>query len=207
MYTRTTDNFFPRGTRQELRMEIHTEDRLAGSTIALGRPHNWVHHVISLLNAAMHRSAGLAGGFRWKGRLLAWQVHKVRDYLDGHIAGPVLVADLCALIQRSEAHFSRSFKRTFGASPHAFVIRRRLELAARYMLETDTCLSDIALRCGFADQAHLCNHFRQSTGEASGAWRRARKTEDFGNRAASSREGALVRSLARHDANKICCAN
>jgi len=115
------------------------------------------------------------------GRLLAWQARKVRDYIDSHITGPVPVADLCGLIQRSEAHFSRSFKRTFGESPHAFVIRRRLELAARYMLQTDASLSDIALRCGFTDQAHLCKHFRQSTGQTPAAWRRARRTQDSGN--------------------------
>jgi AraC family transcriptional regulator len=115
------------------------------------------------------------------GRLLAWQARKVHDYIDSHITGPVLVADLCALIDRSEAHFSRSFKRTFGESPHVFVIRCRLELAARYMLQTDAPLSDIALRCGFTDQAHLCKHFRQSRGQTPAAWRRARRMQDCGN--------------------------
>jgi AraC family transcriptional regulator len=110
------------------------------------------------------------------GRLLAWQARKVRDYIDSQITGPVRVADLCVLIGRSKAHFSRSFKRTFGESPHAFVIRRRLELAARCMLQTDAPLSDIALGCGFTDQAHLSKHFRQSRGQTPAAWRRARKT-------------------------------
>ena len=116
------------------------------------------------------------------GRLLAWQARKVLDYIDGHIAGPVLVADLCALISRSEAHFSRAFRHTFGESPHAFVIRRRLELAARYMLQTDASLGDIACRCGFTDQAHLCKLFRQSTGQTPGAWRRAHSTLEEADR-------------------------
>ena len=115
------------------------------------------------------------------GRLLAWQARKVRDHIDSHITGPVPVADLCALIDRSEAYFSRSFKRTFGEPPHAFVIRRRLELAARYMLQTDAPLSDIALRCGFTDQAHLCKHFRNSMGRTPAAWRRAHRTQDSGD--------------------------
>jgi AraC-like DNA-binding protein len=34
-------------------------------------------------------------------------------------------------------------------------------------------LSDIALRCGFTDQAHLCKHFRQALGQTPAAWRRA----------------------------------
>jgi AraC family transcriptional regulator len=110
--------------------------------------------------------------------LLAWQARKVRAHIDGHIAGPVLVADLCALLQFSEAHFSRTFRRTFGKSPHAFVIGRRVELAARYMLQTQAPLSDIALRCGFIDQPHLCKRFRQITGHSPAAWRRAHSSED-----------------------------
>jgi AraC family transcriptional regulator len=173
------------------------------------RPREWVTRVMTLLDAAVGelsrmehpakctvlQAASLvrkqiepqeaAAASNDRGRLLAWQERKVREHVDRHIAGPVPVAELCALIQRSEAHFSRSFKRTFGTSPHAFVIQRRLELAAQYMLETDNCLSDIALRCGFTDQAHLCKHFRQATGQTPAAWRRARRTLDAGGAAAT----------------------
>jgi len=110
-----------------------------------------------------------------RGRLLAWQAHKLRAYIDAHIAEPLRVAELSALIQRSEGHFSRSFKRTLGKSPHAFLIRRRLQRAEQYMLQTDASLSDIALQCGFTDQAHLCKHFRQVTGSTPASWRRARR--------------------------------
>jgi AraC family transcriptional regulator len=176
-----------------------------GEMLAVSKPgatrlHEWMHRVIGLLTAAVgqlhdqehpaHRTlleaesllrrqidpqtaVEVADG---RGRLLAWQVRKVRDYIDSHITGPVLVADLCALVQRSEAHFSRSFKCTFGESPHSFVVRRRVELAAQYMLTTDAYLSDIALRCGFADQAHLCKHFRQAAGQTPAAWRRAHRS-------------------------------
>jgi AraC family transcriptional regulator len=120
----------------------------------------------------------VAGG----GRLLAWQARKVRDYIDAHLAEALRVADLCSLLRLSEAHFSRSFKRTFGESPHAFLIRQRLQRAERYMLETGASLSEIALQCGFTDQAHLSKHFRQHTGRTPGSWRRARRTSiDIGS--------------------------
>jgi AraC-like DNA-binding protein len=51
-------------------------------------------------------------------------------------------------------------------------------LAAMYMLNTDMYLSDIALGCGFVDQAHLCRHFRMVTGETPAAWRRAKRALD-----------------------------
>jgi AraC family transcriptional regulator len=181
-------------------MEGHLGETLAVSNIGTTRSRAWMQRVITLLEAALgqfHDQVHPAHGTILKaasvlrqqidppapqeapdgrGRLLAWQVRKVRDYIDSHITGPVLVADLGALIQRSEAHFSRSFKRTFGESPHAFLVRRRVELAAQYMLTTDASLSDIALRCGFTDQAHLCKNFRQTAGETPAAWRRAHRS-------------------------------
>ena len=166
-------------------------------------PRERVQHVIALLDAAvgeLHRDhsakgtileaalllrqqidAPAAAGMEEGGGLLAWQRRKVLAHIDSHIAGPIRVGELSALIQRSEAHFSRAFKNTFGAPPHAFVIRRRVELAARCMLETDSCLSEIALRCGFTDQAHLCKQFREATGQTPGAWRRVRRMHNFGS--------------------------
>ena len=113
--------------------------------------------------------------------LLAWEARKVRDYIDAHITRPVRVADLCVLIHRGEAYFSRSFRRTFGEPPHAFIIRRRVDLATQYMLQTDASLSDIAFRCGFVDQSHLCKHFRQVLGQTPAAWRRERRTQQKGS--------------------------
>jgi AraC family transcriptional regulator len=181
-------------------MDDHLEETLAVSELGATRSRKWMHQVITLLEAALgqfHNQVHPAQGTLLeatsllrqqiypsaarelpdgRGRLPAWQVRKVRDYIDGHITGSVLVGDLCALFQRSEAHFSRSFKRTFGESPHSFVVRRRVEFAAQYMLTTDASLSDIALRCGFSDQAHLCKHFRLAAGQTPAAWRRAHRS-------------------------------
>ena len=181
-------------------MEGHLAEAPAVSNLGAIRSREWMHRVITLLEAALGQlhnplhpaqdslleAASLlrqqidppvaTEAPDGRERLLAWQARKVRDYIDSHITRPVLVADLCALVQRSEAHFSRSFKRTFGESPHVFLVRRRVELAAQYMLTTEACLSDIALQCGFTDQAHLGKHFRQATGQTPAAWRRGRRS-------------------------------
>jgi AraC-like DNA-binding protein len=111
-------------------------------------------------------------------RLPVWWAHKVREYIDRHITDRILAVDLSALVGLGETHFKRTFKRAFGIPPHTFVLRRRLELAARYMLETEAPLSDIALQCGFADQAHLGNRFRKATGLSPAAWRRLRGAQE-----------------------------
>jgi AraC family transcriptional regulator len=107
--------------------------------------------------------------------LLGWQVRRVRDYIDTHLSKRILVSDLSTIVQRSEAHFARAFKKTFGVSPHAYVLRRRVDKASHLMLVGDDSLSDIALACGMTDQAHLCKIFRQTTGQTPAAWRRERR--------------------------------
>jgi AraC family transcriptional regulator len=182
-------------------METHLERTLGVSELGTSRSREWMRRLIrrleatasqlqelrnpaqsklleaaSLLRQQIHPSAerGIADGGL---RLQPWQSRRVHDYIGAHITGPVRVKDLCALIQRSEAYFSRCFKRTFGESPHVFVIRRRLDFAAHYMLHTDASLSDIALRCGFSDQAHFCKQFRRAVGQTPAAWRRAHRVD------------------------------
>lgn len=177
-------------------MESYVAETRAPAKIGSTGLRAWVHQVIALLDAAVcqlgHEQAAhgtileatsllrkqidpevAAAAPHIRGGLLAWQARKVCAYIDSHITGPVLVAHLSALVQLSEAHFSRAFRRTFGNSPHAFVVRRRVELAAQYMLQTEAPLIDIALQCGFTDQAHFSKRFRQTTGHAPAAWRRA----------------------------------
>jgi len=182
-------------------MQTQVCETQANPKVGQGRSGDWMHDVMALLNAAighLHQEQAAHGAILQatsllrrqvdpqpvegdaddgKERLLSWQARKVLDYIDRHIISRVLVADLCALVQRSEGHFSRSFKGTFGYSPHAFVVRRRVELAAKYMFQTDMSLTDIALGCGFVDQAHLCKHFRVVTGETPAAWRRAKRAQ------------------------------
>jgi AraC family transcriptional regulator len=206
-------------------MDGHLKETLAASKPSAMRSREWMHRVISLLEAAvgqLHNQVHPAQRTLLEAasllrqqidppaarenpdgreRLLAWQIRKVRDYIDSHITGPILVADLSALVQRSEAHFSRSFRGTFGYSPHAFVIRRRVELAANYMLQTDLPLSDVALECGFVDHAHLCKHFRVVTGETPAAWRRAKRAQGAdmipGTYRSSAKCGIVVQSNPR----------
>jgi AraC family transcriptional regulator len=116
----------------------------------------------------VQRSSPLGGATA----LLPWQSRRVLEYIEEHLSTPIRVSDLSTLLHWTEAHFSRVFKRTFGASPHAYVLRRRIERASRLMIESTTPLSEIALRCGFNDQAHLSKRFRQQTGATPAAWRR-----------------------------------
>jgi AraC family transcriptional regulator len=128
--------------------------------------------VTFLAEPAEARSAGIRGG------LASWQKRKVDLYLRAHLERPLRLDDLAEQVRLSVSHFCRAFTKTFGDTPHTYIIRLRLELAQKMMLTTREPLSQIALACGLADQAHLSKVFRRSLGETPSAWRRKNITED-----------------------------
>ena len=129
----------------------------------------------SLLQVQIERSAVTPVGGRASGGLLAWQIQRVVGFIDKHLKEPLRVEDLSQVVSLSTAYFSRSFRRSFGEAPYAYLTRRRVEHARHLMLTSDIALSEVALACGFADQAHLGRQFRQRVGASPAAWRRQRR--------------------------------
>ena len=128
--------------------------------------------LVTLLTQTAEVEAAIA-----RGGLAPWQRRKVERYLREHLERPVRVGELAEQVPLSVSHFCRAFKETFGDTPHAYLIRLRLEVAQELMLATDEPLSQIALASGLADQAHLTKVFRRLVGETPSAWRRRNLTE------------------------------
>jgi AraC family transcriptional regulator len=112
-----------------------------------------------------------------RGGLAPWQVRKVTTHIETYLDKSIRNEDLAALVRLNPSHFGRAFRNSFGAPPHEYVIRRRVERAQGLMLSTNASLSEIALDCGLADQSHLTRLFRRIAGESPRAWRRARTGE------------------------------
>jgi len=119
----------------------------------------------------------IAGGpqekSRARGGLAPWQMRKLEVHIEDHLGTPIPIKALADLVSLSCGHFRRAFKESFGTSPHAHIIYRRIARAKELMLTGREPLSQIALICGFADQAHLANLFHRFVGETPSAWRRA----------------------------------
>ena len=134
-----------------------------------------IRRASSILRIEMERRIQDATRDTCLGELAAWQVSRVRAYIDEHLTERIHVKDLSAVARRSTAHFCRAFKKTLGETPHSYITRRRLHQAQHLMLTSDAALSEIAVHCGFSDQAHFCNRFREATGQSPAAWRRERR--------------------------------
>lgn len=100
-----------------------------------------------------------------------WQVKKITRHIDQNIRSTLRIADLGELVQLSASHFSRNFKVSFGESPYAYVLSRRISLAKYLICNTEEPLSQIAHDCGMSDQAHMCKLFKRIAGATPYQWR------------------------------------
>ena len=83
------------------------------------------------------------------------------DFMNGHLGEKLTVARLCAVSGKSPTTLNRRFLAAYGKSPIDYLIERRLDQAEILCTTTDDTLTQIALRCGFADTSHLLRTFHR----------------------------------------------
>jgi AraC family transcriptional regulator len=79
------------------------------------------------------------------------------------------LADLAALLDLSQFHFSHMFKQSIGIAPYQYLLQQRIEHAKQLLKQPDSrtaipTILDIALACGFISHSHFSQQFRQLTG-------------------------------------------
>jgi AraC family transcriptional regulator len=99
-------------------------------------------------------------------------VEKVRSHCVDRMAESIAVAEMAAVAGLGTHQFSRAFKRATGQSPQQFLIALRVAHAADLLAGTALPLPEIALRCGFFDQAHLASTFSRQRGIPPSRYRR-----------------------------------
>jgi AraC-like DNA-binding protein len=100
-------------------------------------------------------------------------VARARDYLAAHVDQSVDLKTLAKVAGLSGYHLIRVFRKATGLSPHAWLVDRRVHLAAQ-LIRAGEPLSLVAGRCGFSDQSHLTRLFKARLGVTPGQYRALR---------------------------------
>ena len=98
---------------------------------------------------------------------------RAKDLADARYAEPLGVDDLARAAGLSRAHFSREFRRTFGESPHAYLLTRRLERAASLLRTTDHSVADVCFSVGLQSVGSFTTSFTRTYGMSPTAYRAA----------------------------------
>lgn len=104
---------------------------------------------------------------------LARHLLQAKDLADARYAEPLSVEDLAAAAGLSKAHFSREFRRTFGESPHQYLLTRRLERAASLLRLTNRGVPEICFAVGWGSVGSFTTSFTRMYGRSPAGYRAA----------------------------------
>ena len=127
-----------------------------------------------LANALAVRLVETAGGHalapqgRTVPKMPARQLRGLTDFIEGHLAHPLRLADLAQVAGTSATRLKTLFRNSTGMPVHQYVIRRRVEHARALLTTTAMPASEVAAAAGFAHQSHMAAMMRRLLGHTPG---------------------------------------
>jgi AraC-like DNA-binding protein len=103
---------------------------------------------------------------------IARAVRRAETLLADRLENPPAMPALARELGVAYSYFRREFAKRTGLSPHAYLLRLRLEKARRLLGNGTAPLKDIAAQLGFSSPYHLSAAFKQAFGTAPAYWRR-----------------------------------
>ena len=89
------------------------------------------------------------------------EINSLRDMIQAQVGSRLSLQDLASASGLSSRQLCRVFRTETGSSPHAYIMRCRVERACALIAESKHGLAEIASICGFSDQAHMTVTFRK----------------------------------------------
>jgi len=96
---------------------------------------------------------------------------RARDAIDRSYASPLDIPNLAQVAHVSEAHFIRTFRSTFGETPHRYLQRRRVERAMFKLSGTERSITDVCFDVGFSSLGTFSRTFREIIGVSPSEYR------------------------------------
>ena len=98
-------------------------------------------------------------------------LRRARDLMDREYARPLDVSELARAALMSTAHFSRQFRATYGETPYAYLMTRRIERAKLLLRRGDLSVTEVCLEVGCTSLGSFSARFTELTGETPTAYR------------------------------------
>jgi AraC-like DNA-binding protein len=97
---------------------------------------------------------------------------QLKRYMDDRLCRKVTLLDLSNTFHLSKRQLTRVFEKEYGCSPGAYFTEKKLDLACRYLLETDLSIGRIAQTLNYCDESYFSSEFKRRYGKYPTVFRR-----------------------------------
>lgn len=97
-------------------------------------------------------------------------LRRARDLMDREYARPLDVPAMARAALMSPAHFSRRFRATYGETPYAYLMTRRIE-RAKALLRQGMSVTETCFAVGCTSLGSFSSRFREIVGESPSQYR------------------------------------
>ena len=99
-----------------------------------------------------------------EGSAIPGWLKQCRELLEQQPGVAVTHESLAAGVKKHPVHLAKAFRKAYGETIGDCQRRLRLQKAKLLLLKPEIPLAEVALECGFADQAHFCRTFKAAFG-------------------------------------------
>lgn len=98
----------------------------------------------------------------------------MKRYLESNLSRLVSIRELAKQIYRSPDYASKLFLQTYGKTPYAYLLEKKMELACRLLESSALSVQEISSRLGYEDAHYFSGLFKSKMGCAPRKWRTER---------------------------------
>ncbi|MCC6494657.1 MAG: helix-turn-helix transcriptional regulator [Propionibacteriaceae bacterium] len=99
------------------------------------------------------------------------RLRRARDRMDREYALPLDVPALARTALMSTAHFSRRFRDTYGETPYAYLMTRRIERAKALLRRGELSVTEICFEVGCSSLGSFSSSFTRLVGQTPSEYR------------------------------------
>ena len=89
-------------------------------------------------------------------------IDEICSYMKSHFAEDIQLTDLAAIAHLNKNYLVRQFRKTYGISPIAYLIKIRMDYSKKLLTESNLPVKQVASECGYHDPSFFHSYFKKT---------------------------------------------
>ncbi len=102
----------------------------------------------------------------------------IKSYIKNNLSKKITLSDLSFKLHYSTVTLTEHFKKEYDITIMEYVMKKRMEKAARLLINSELSIREVAEECGFCDNEYFSRCFKNYYGTSPVSWRKQLKEKE-----------------------------